>query len=175
MKGIYGVRKRIISGIIALMMVVSLLPVSASAESECTEHSFGEWTVVSEADCTEAGVETRTCESCGETENCQTPALGHVYILGKCSRCGLEDASYIAPPELRITTATPSSAGTQSTACINTGFTAPPTARASSTTTGRARQAIPTLQPRSARPIGTRSRRSGSSRARIKPRTTARR
>lgn len=105
MKGIYGVRKRIISGIIALMTVVSLLPVSASAESECTEHSFGEWTVVSEADCTEAGVETRKCESCGLTEKCQTPALGHVYILGKCSRCGLEDASYIEPPVLRITTA----------------------------------------------------------------------
>lgn len=100
-----SVRKRILSGIIALLMVVSLLPVSASADSECSEHSFGEWTVVSEADCTEVGVETRTCESCGETENRQTPALGHVYILGKCSRCGLEDASYIAPPELRITTA----------------------------------------------------------------------
>ena len=98
-------RKRVLSGIIALLMVVSLLPVSASADSECSEHSFGEWTVVSEADCTEVGVETRTCESCGETENRQTPALGHVYILGKCSRCGLEEASYIAPPELRITTA----------------------------------------------------------------------
>ena len=73
-----SVRKRIISGIIALMMVVSLLPVSASAESECTEHSFGEWTVVSEADCTEAGVETRTCESCGVTEKRQTPALGQI-------------------------------------------------------------------------------------------------
>ena len=81
-------RKRVLSGIIALLMVVSLLPVSASADSECSEHSFGEWTVVSEADCTEVGVETRTCESCGETENRQTPALGHVYILGKCSRCG---------------------------------------------------------------------------------------
>lgn len=100
-----SVRKRILSGIIALLMVVSLLPVSASADSECSEHSFGEWTVVSEADCTEVGIETRKCESCGETENRQTPALGHVYILGKCSRCGLEDASYIAPPELRITTA----------------------------------------------------------------------
>ena len=105
MKGIYSVRKRIISGIIALMTVVSLLPVSASAESECTEHSFGEWAVISEADCTEAGVETRKCESCGVTEKRQTPALGHVYILGKCSRCGLEDASYIEPPVLRITTA----------------------------------------------------------------------
>ena len=83
-----SVRKRVLSGIIALLMVVSLLPVSASADSECSEHSFGEWTVVSEADCTEVGVETRTCESCGETENRQTPALGHVYILGKCSRCG---------------------------------------------------------------------------------------
>lgn len=98
-------RKRILSGIIALLVVVSLLPVSASADGECTEHSFGEWTVVSEADCTEAGTETRTCESCGETETRQTPALGHVYIFGKCSRCGLEDASYIAPPVLRITTA----------------------------------------------------------------------
>ena len=70
------------------------------------EHSFGEWTVTKEATCTEAGVETRTCE-CGETETREIAALGHDYeavvtaptcteggyTTYTCSRCG---DSYVA-------------------------------------------------------------------------------
>ncbi len=50
------------------------------------EHSFGEWTVTREATCTEAGVETRTCE-CGETETREIAALGHDWSGIDCSRC----------------------------------------------------------------------------------------
>ena len=39
---------------------------------------FGEWTVTTEATCTEAGVETRECE-CGEIETREPPATGHAY------------------------------------------------------------------------------------------------
>lgn len=35
---------------------------------KATGHSYGEWTVVKEATCTEAGEETRTCATCGCTE-----------------------------------------------------------------------------------------------------------
>ena len=40
------------------------------------EHSWSDWTVTTEPTCTEAGVETRTCE-CGETETREVAALGH--------------------------------------------------------------------------------------------------
>ncbi|MBR7178774.1 MAG: discoidin domain-containing protein, partial [Oscillospiraceae bacterium] len=51
------------------------------------EHEWSDWTVTTPATCTEAGVETRTCE-CGETETREIPALGHEYVNGKCTRCG---------------------------------------------------------------------------------------
>ena len=40
------------------------------------EHEWSDWTVTKEATCTEAGVETRTCE-CGEVETREVAALGH--------------------------------------------------------------------------------------------------
>lgn len=44
-----------------------------------TEHHFGDWTVTTEATCTEPGVRTRTCTDpgCAETETESIPALGH--------------------------------------------------------------------------------------------------
>ncbi len=42
-------------------------------------HTYGEWTVTTEATCTSAGEETRTCTECGETEKRETSALGHSY------------------------------------------------------------------------------------------------
>ena len=51
------------------------------------EHEWSDWTVTKAATCSEAGVETRTCE-CGETETREIPALGHEYVNGKCTRCG---------------------------------------------------------------------------------------
>ena len=46
-------------------------------------HSFGEWTVVTEATCTEAGLKKRTCEVCGEQESEVIEAKGHDYDEGK--------------------------------------------------------------------------------------------
>ena len=44
-----------------------------------TGHHFGDWTVTTEATCTEPGVRTRTCTDagCAETETEAIPALGH--------------------------------------------------------------------------------------------------
>lgn len=47
-------------------------------QEEHTEHVWSEWTVTTEPTCTEAGVETRTCE-CGETETQEIAALGHSF------------------------------------------------------------------------------------------------
>ncbi|MBR7178741.1 MAG: beta-N-acetylglucosaminidase domain-containing protein, partial [Oscillospiraceae bacterium] len=58
-----------------------------TAEITGHDHAWSEWTVTKEATCTEAGVETCTCE-CGETQTREIPALGHEYVNGKCTRCG---------------------------------------------------------------------------------------
>lgn len=65
-------------------------------------HSFGEWSVKKQASCTENGTESRTCASCGITEDRAIPAKGHSYIsteipatpesqgytLHECKECG---------------------------------------------------------------------------------------
>ena len=50
-------------------------------------HEWSDWTVTTEPTCTEAGVETRSCE-CGETETRETAALGHDFVDGVCTICG---------------------------------------------------------------------------------------
>ena len=44
-----------------------------------TGHTFGEWTVTTEPDCDDAGVETRYCADCDATETREVAALGHSY------------------------------------------------------------------------------------------------
>ena len=85
----------------------SLNPISiadASAVVECTNHSFGAYTVTGAPTCTATGVETRTCSSCGISESRSVAALGHAWgaytettkagckVTGQetstCSRCG---------------------------------------------------------------------------------------
>ena len=62
--------KRFGAFLLALMMCVSLFPVSAFAEGEETtepphEHSWTDWTVTKAATCTEAGEQLHTCTACG--------------------------------------------------------------------------------------------------------------
>ena len=42
-------------------------------------HDFSEWTTGTQATCTEAGTETRTCSACNYTETRPVDALGHDY------------------------------------------------------------------------------------------------
>lgn len=54
-----------------------------SRESKTVEalgHDFGEWEVVDEATCTEAGLEKRVCSRCGAEETEVIEALGHDYV-----------------------------------------------------------------------------------------------
>ncbi|MBR5767331.1 MAG: hypothetical protein IKX86_01460 [Clostridia bacterium] len=57
---------------------------------ELHEHVYGEWTVLSEASCTESGHRERVCSICGDTEEESISALGHDYLTNGavCSRCG---------------------------------------------------------------------------------------
>ena len=43
-------------------------------------HSWGEWTEVTPATCTEAGSKTRTCSGCDEVDTQSVPALGHNLV-----------------------------------------------------------------------------------------------
>ena len=54
-------------------------------------------TVTTEATCTVAGSTVEKCTECGTVVSTTTiPALGHKYVNGTCSRCGLIDASTCA-------------------------------------------------------------------------------
>ena len=61
---------------------------STDPSYEPHEHSFGEWTATKQATCTDAGIETRTCE-CGESETRTVEALGHdtVHHDAKAATC----------------------------------------------------------------------------------------
>lgn len=45
----------------------------------CVTHTFGEWTTVKEATCTEAGSEKRVCSICSAEETRSVAALGHKF------------------------------------------------------------------------------------------------
>ena len=56
-------------------------------------HSFGDWTTVTAATCTDAGEEQRKCKNCDHSENRTVDALGHNYENYVCTNCG--DMEYI--------------------------------------------------------------------------------
>ena len=70
------------------------------AEIVCV-HEYGEWTLISEPDCTNTGSEKRTCALCGEDEIRIIPALGHTEetIPGTpatCTEPGISDGKKCA-------------------------------------------------------------------------------
>ena len=85
------------------------------------EHNYGEWTVVTDPTCTEAGLEERVCE-CDEKETRPVTALGHTYddeYDAICNECGYErtiDCKHDNPEKIEIV---PS----QSPTCQETGLT----------------------------------------------------
>lgn len=51
-------------------------------------HTWNAGVVTKEPACTEAGVKTYTCTTCGATKTEEIPATGHNYNNGVCSNCG---------------------------------------------------------------------------------------
>ena len=78
-------------------------------------HDWSDWTATTEATCTEAGEESRSCKRCGETETRATPPLGHdwgAWTVTKeptetepgeesrvCARCGETETRVMTEPE----------------------------------------------------------------------------
>ena len=65
-----------------------------SDKVKATGHSFGEWTIVTAATCTENGEEQRKCKNCDHSENRTVDALGHNYENYVCTNCG--DMEYVS-------------------------------------------------------------------------------
>lgn len=68
-------KKRFLSLLIVVTMVLSLLPQQVFAESVCN-HVWSEWQVSYEATCGEPGKQTRYCLNCYEMEYADIPATG---------------------------------------------------------------------------------------------------
>ena len=52
-------------------------------------HTWGEETLLTDPDCTNPGSARHTCEVCGETETYEIDHLGHAFVNGVCTRCGI--------------------------------------------------------------------------------------
>ena len=78
--------KKIISMLLMLTLVCCSMFVFASCDDDHT-HSYGEWSVKTEAKCDADGVREKKC-SCGDVVTEKIPALGHNYVGGVCTDCG---------------------------------------------------------------------------------------
>ena len=78
--------KKIVKLFFILIMFV-LCTTTLSACGKC-EHTYGNWTVVKAATCTEDGKKEHKCTECGHKETEKINALGHDYVGGICTDCG---------------------------------------------------------------------------------------
>lgn len=88
--------KRSLSLLLAMVMVLSAVPMGALAEEVVEEevvcdHANYEVTDYCSPNCTEAGYAEYTCLDCGETWTEEEGALGHDYADGFCTSCGAEN------------------------------------------------------------------------------------
>ena len=69
------------------------------SDKECKEHSFGEWSVLTNASCSKKGERSRKCSLCGHTEKQDIDKLAHTPVTdeGKaptCTEAGLTEGSH---------------------------------------------------------------------------------
>ena len=67
--------------------------------SSTHNHSWGSWTETTPATCETAGVKTRTCSTCGESETQTIPAKGHQEVVdaavkATCTTAGLTEGKH---------------------------------------------------------------------------------
>ena len=69
--------------IMSIILVISLAScnlVPPTPSDPCAEgHTWGEYTVITEASCTETGKQARECSVCGEVEEAELPLAAHTY------------------------------------------------------------------------------------------------
>ena len=78
--------KKIIKSIMSFFVLFSCMS-TMSACGDCY-HTYGNWTIVKYATCTEDGKKEHECTKCGHTEFEKIYALGHNYVGGICTDCG---------------------------------------------------------------------------------------
>ena len=90
-------RRRVLSMLLALVMVLTLLPSTSQAESIGTStteehvHDYGYGSARIFPSCTQIGYTIYECE-CGDSYKGNfAEALGHSYVNGNCERCGAAD------------------------------------------------------------------------------------
>lgn len=79
--------KKIISMLLMIALVCCSIFVFASCDDDDHTHSYGAWSVKTEAKCDADGVREKKC-SCGDVVTEKIPALGHNYVGGVCTDCG---------------------------------------------------------------------------------------
>lgn len=58
-------------------------------------HDMGDWEVIREASCTEAGEKQRSCSRCGHSESEEIPATGHDFEDGYCTGCQMKEPARV--------------------------------------------------------------------------------
>lgn len=81
-------------------------PEDDDPDAQKCAHTYGQWVIVSEADCVTAGVKSQTCSSCGDTKQQTIPATGHNYSSWKTTKAATCELS-----------------GTKESTCANCGHT----------------------------------------------------
>ena len=87
--------------------------VAGTLTVNCSQHSYGAWTTVKKATCTEKGQQKRTCKTCNHEETKDIAALKHDFddpmvtkqptlssageMSGTCKRCGEKTVQTIPP------------------------------------------------------------------------------
>ena len=69
----------VLMSIIMIFSLVSCLPDNPPANPCAEGHTWGDYTVITEASCTAAGKQSRACSVCGEKEESELPMLEHTY------------------------------------------------------------------------------------------------
>ena len=79
--------KKQLAAAVLLALLLALLPIAASGESDgsvCSAsggaHVFGEWQMAAPASCTAAGAQKRSCSACGYEQTEEIPPLGHQWV-----------------------------------------------------------------------------------------------
>jgi len=81
-------RNHISKSIICLLMVVLCIAAFSACRilfADQCNHEWSGWTVTKDATCEVAGVRSRTCEQCGETETAPIEATGHKWAEATCT------------------------------------------------------------------------------------------
>ena len=78
--------KKIIKSIMMIFVMFGCM-FAMTACNDC-EHTYGNWTTIKSATCTEDGKKEHKCTECGHTETKKIDALGHNYVGGVCTDCG---------------------------------------------------------------------------------------